>query len=472
MTMSPAAGSGVEDVAVGIATAHLPHAPGLYSATLTATGAGSRESATLAVTLVVEAPRFLLPQQSVALTSEAGSAAQLQVAPVLDTASAGIPFTVEASESWVSVEGNTTTGGNLSIGAAARLSPGPHRAAITIRTDDARFAHSFEAPPPVTLNVVVYVSEQPLASTVTAQLPPTARQLIGDPVRPYVYVIVEDRSLEAYDVETGERVASRSFSSRLGSAVIAPDGDKLYIAESGSRQIHALTVPDLGESRAFAVGAAEPTLALLHCAGRSQLWSFTDELQVFDVDSGTELTLANVPTLNASGAPRLVGSPSGDTLFVLEPGVTPLRAFDIHCSSIAPEPLRMRWRATAPPTVELLLWQPQISADGSTVCVRHTCLDAGTLEPLTALPPAATEALSNREFSQLVFGTKGGIFVGDTGGKVMRFDSQWQHRGEVQVMRPTTPGIAPPQYQLALTGDERRLLSFDDRAALSVRDAH
>ena len=473
LTASPASGTGVAEVAIGIDVANLPAASGSYSATLTAKGPGSREAATLAVSLLFAPPRFLLPQPSVTLTSDSGSTAQPQRVPVLDTGLVGIPFVVRASETWLTVGGDTTTGGTLSIGAAAGVAPGLHQATITLRTDETRLSGAFEAPPPATLNVALYVSEKPLASNVTTQLPPTARQLIADPLRPYVYVIVDDHSLEAYDIESGARVSSRAFSSRLGNAAISPDGEELYIAEPGLRKIHALVLPELTESNAFDVGTFEPELALLRCAGRNLLWTFSDQLEVLDLDAGTVVTPLEVPTLNSSGyPPRMIGASDGGTLFVAEGGSPPkFRAFDIACPTTA-EPVGMWQRASAPIRLDFFSWPPQISADGHTICLSQTCLDTQALRPLSGLPPAATDALSNRQFSQLIFGSKGGIFVADSDGNVLQYDANWQPKGDLQVMPPTTLGIAPPQYQLGLTGDEHRILSLNDRGVLNVWATH
>jgi hypothetical protein len=470
LIVSPASGNGVQDITIGIDPTLLPADAGAQAATVTAVGSGSAKPAELAVSLSVESPRFLLPRQYIALTSDAGAATLPEAVAVLDTASSLIPFTVHPSESWLKVDGDTTTGGHLTIAAAAGQSPGLHPATIEIRADEAQLAGAL-APPPAALNVMLYVSQDSLAPSATVQLPVTARQPIADPIRPYLYVIVDEHSLEAFDIETGTRVAATDFSSPLGDAVISLDGAMLYIVEPDRRQIHALALPELRETSALDVpGFFKPRLAWLPCAGRKLLWTFADELQVLDLDSGTSVTPPQMPILNEFGSPPdLFASPSGETMIAMETGVSPPSVYvcDIQCTPAAGEPIGMRLRPTGLSTSNLS--RPVVfNADGSVVCFRGTCLDAQTMQPISNLSAAASAALTNHELSQLVFGQRNGLFVGDTDGKVVRFDSDWQRTVELQVMPPTTPGVLPPQYQLALTGDERRVMALNDRAVLNV----
>ncbi|HEX2875745.1 MAG TPA: hypothetical protein VHP33_31045 [Polyangiaceae bacterium] len=476
LTVSPEAGSGLTDIELGVDMTKLPRSFGAHTATLSAKGSGSRELATLDVTLLLDPPSFSLPRQSIALTSDAGAEVAPEVVPVLDTGSGGMPFLVETSASWLTVDGDTQTGGNLRITSAAGMKPGIHGATITLRADEAQLPAGFPVPPPAILNVSLYVSDAPLAADATFQLPPTARQPLADPLRPYVYVVVDDSTIEAYHIETGERLASAAFSSRLGNAVISAQTDQLFIVEPGLGRIHALGLPALTEATAFDVSGTEPQLALTRCSGRNQLWSLTRELEAWDLATGAAVTPVDLPLLNNpdSQAASVFQSATGAMLFFSKsPTSDPqFEAFDVACSSSVSERVQLYWRAALPvDQARMLGRRPQISADGRTICFQ-TCFDAQTLTLLPELPAAATEALMNRSFSQLAFGNKAGIFVADTDGNVQRFDSAWQQEGNIQAMPSTTPGGAAPQYQIFLTGDERRLVSLNDRAVLNVSDAH
>lgn len=475
LKVSPASGTGLADVAVGIDVEQLPTAPGEYQATLTAKGAGSTETAPLDVNVVIDAPSFSLPRQTIALTSDAGAEVEPVPVPVLDTASAGIPFSVEAGADWLTVGGDTTTGGNITIGAIGGMKPGLHSARITVRADAAHLPASVPVPVPVMLNVSLYVSAEPLVANSSLQLPHTARQPIPDPRRPYVYVIVDDRTLEGYDIETGERVASAAFSSRLGNAVISAEQDQLFVVEKGIGKVHELELPQLGEVDTFVVGSLETQLAVTRCAGRNQLWTFGDQLVAWELDVGYRLTPEGIPILNPTGVPpAILQSATGDKLFFSKsPDPDPeFMAFDVDCSNVSGSPVRMRWRATLSTELARSLQRgPQVTADGQTVCFQM-CVDAKTLSPKLDLSQAGADALANRSFAQLLFGNRGGIFVADTDGHVLRFDSSWQPDGSIQAMPATSPGILPPQFELFLTGDERRLVSLDDRGVLNVWNAH
>jgi hypothetical protein len=478
LTVSPSNGTGLADLEIGIDMTQLPNSPGSYSATLTAKGSGSSETATLPIALLLDSPNFSLPRQSIALISDAGAKVEPEVVPVLDTASGGMPFLVEASESWVSVGGDTRTGGTLRIGASAGMKPGIHRATITLVADEAQLPANFQVPPAALLNVSLYVSEAPLVANAEFQLPLYAHHPVADPLRPYVYVIVDDRTLEAYDIETGERVASTVFSSPLGNAVISGQADQLYVAETGKRKVHALALPMLRESHAFDVaGTGAPELALTHCAGRNQLWSLSEELEAWDLETLAVVTPIEVPRLyppSDGSPPHVFQSPTGDALlFSKAPLSDPeFEAFDVACGAAADEPVRLHWRAALPIALARTVARPpQISADGRTVCFQ-TCFDARTMTPLTELSTVAADALQYQFFSQLLFGSKGGIFVADNDGKVLRFDSAWQPTGSIQAMPPASNTSLPLKYELFLSSDERRLGSLNEHAVLNVWNAH
>ncbi|HEX2731466.1 MAG TPA: hypothetical protein VHM70_07675 [Polyangiaceae bacterium] len=94
------------------------------------------------------------------------------------------------------------------------------------------------------------------------------------------------------------------------------------------------------------------------------------------------------------------------------------------------------------------------------------------MTPLTDLPTAAADALQYQFFSQLLFGSEGGIFVADNDGNVLRFDSAWQPTGSIQAMPPADNQSLPLKYELFLSSDERRLVSLNEHAVLNVWNAH
>lgn len=470
LTVAEPAGRGISEVTVGVEPSALPRGPGTFTALLQATGAKGG-STSLPVTVIVNAPRFVLPLGNVSLASDDSSGVQQpSLVPVLDSGGIGIPFVAEPQEPWLVVEGGATTGGTLSVAANPQgLGPGLHEGTIVLRADATQGPWSFDTPEPASISVALYVSEKPLSPKIAAQLPISANSLVADPYRPYAYVVVDEKAVEAYDIESGLRVARATLPSPVVRSVIALDGSKMFSLERDAGVVHALDLPMLRPSRTFAVDGAYTELAWLSCGGRSALWTYGRDLTLFDVETGEPLTVTgNVSAPVTSLPPRMTPSRKGDRVVFL--GLPTFEMFEIGCSTDPLEPvrLRLRFRAMGPETSFVKGGPVRISPDSRRVCIAEVCVDPETGAPLANLPTALAEALASPEFSQLVFGPTGSLYIGDANGKVRQFDPSWQSNGEVQLVPTRPPGSSLPRYTLEVTGDERRLLALDEYAVLHV----
>lgn len=230
----------------GHATADLAVNPtglgvGSYSAVLTVQTA-DEQTATTTVTLQVSERRLLPSVWGIALTSSTKSRLSASVNVSVDSG-APVGWTATSDSPWLTVTQSGQTGDSLpTLAVQANPASLPDNQVSYARVTIAS-THAGVQP------AVVRVGLWKGATTSSADVNLEFKQIVADPIRPFVYVHNGGATVDVYNVHTAQRVARLSgVASRAGAMAVSPDGSKLYI-EDGDEVAAQVRIFDLDARR-------------------------------------------------------------------------------------------------------------------------------------------------------------------------------------------------------------------------------
>lgn len=205
---------------------------------------GSRElKKIIALTFNKEANRLMVSNQGVALTASPGRSVlsrTLSVTSSIDRTN--IPWTAVSNQSWLSVTGSGTTGGqlNLSANSAGLAAGNTYFAEVTISSTNKQVENQEK----VRVGLTV-LAENPNDKNIDVK---TTREhtdfiagyvpfgLVASPVEPLVFINL-DNQIKAYNVFTGAVVRTFAQLSQARSMTISDDGKSLYVYDAGNYEV-------------------------------------------------------------------------------------------------------------------------------------------------------------------------------------------------------------------------------------------
>lgn len=214
--------------------------PGSVSTTVnvTATVNGDRATWPLTVNLNADQRRLLPSQWGVGLTASTAGNVLSRTLTVTDNYGAALAWTATSDQRWLAVTPNGTTAATgapssltLSADAASLPANTMSYATVTIATGTAGVA-------PATVRVGLWKG-----SSVSAiqKLPLNYSHLVGDPIRPYVYLHNGGSTLDVYHLHTAQKVATLSgMGAALGAMTVSADGNWLYALDTANKSMSVI----------------------------------------------------------------------------------------------------------------------------------------------------------------------------------------------------------------------------------------
>jgi hypothetical protein len=169
--------------------------PSIVAAELQVTDAVGGRVIVLPVRCIADSHRLLPARHGVAFSQFPNVTALTTDVVVDHNGSTAVDWSASAAPGWLSVSERGRSGQALHIVAdPGGLAPGVHIGVVTIRSDARTIAR------PETVRVGLYISADPLPNPVIHREP--AASTLGDPIRPYRYVLRNSTRLEAHNLYT------------------------------------------------------------------------------------------------------------------------------------------------------------------------------------------------------------------------------------------------------------------------------
>ena len=280
------------------------------SVDFTATVNGDTLTASLPVTFNLEAHRIQVSAPGVALASMPGAARLERRLRVTDSLGAATGWTAAADQEWLTVTASGSAGDELVLTAApgALATDTLHYATVTVASDDPTVENV------ETVRVGFWIGS---AAPVSGGVAGGFREIVADPIRPWVYVHARGTDLSVFNLHTGGAVATLpSLGGVLGEMAISGDGSTLYVGDKANGWIVPVALDTLTAGAPWDLVTAPgvyPRLAWTRTDGRALL--VVSDGTVRDALDGR--TLATFFASTAGDAPVVV---SGDGKVLFAPG--------------------------------------------------------------------------------------------------------------------------------------------------------
>ncbi len=239
---------------------------GTYAGSLgfSATVNGDLVTASIPVTLNLDAHRLLASYTGVAFASMPGLASTTRTLRLRDNLGLATPWTASSSQAWLSATSSGTAPGDLVLGAdpAGLAADTVHYATVTVSSTDPSVAGT------EIIQVGFWVgSTAPPASTA---LNIEYSSLAVDPIRPYAYVHQGGTDITVYNVHTTQIVTTiPAVAAGLGKMTVAMDGSTLFAVDDTNFQIVPMDLSSRTKGTPWGVGSPVPAyLAYSRTNGR------------------------------------------------------------------------------------------------------------------------------------------------------------------------------------------------------------
>jgi hypothetical protein len=278
-------------------------APGEYTGTVYVEEAVGGVAAPMPVRMIVEPRQLIVRQRGVAL-SQVGSESRLSGSvKIADNGNLGLGWSASSDQPWLtlaSTTGTTSAGSNLLAMQAdtTGLADGLHYARVTVSPrNEPTLTDS------LTVRVGLYVNRGAtyLASTTItpralsgAPNPYFTRNLVTDPIRPYVYQTRGDDRIDVYNTQTGAYVNAITIpGAAVGAAAVSFDGSQLYVTDLAGTGIYPVNLDTWAVGNRLAGMRVPNAVVYTEVSGRRVL--LTSELQAVDAQTGQVLADAIDP---------------------------------------------------------------------------------------------------------------------------------------------------------------------------------
>jgi len=233
------------------------------SLAFSATVNGDLVSTSLPVTFNLEAHKLLVAYNGVALASMPALSTLTKTVRVTDNLGAATPWSASSDQTWLSVTGSGTAGGDLVLTASpsGRAADSVNLATVTITSSDSTVENA------ETVRVGFWVGS---ATPGPLALGTTFAEAVADPIRPYAYVHAGGGSISLYNVHTGASVAISGLPASLGTMAVANDGSRLYVVDKTNSKIVPVNLENLtiGTGWSLASGAnSSPRVSYMRTNG-------------------------------------------------------------------------------------------------------------------------------------------------------------------------------------------------------------
>jgi hypothetical protein len=305
---------------VGAATTGVAAGTHTGSVTFTAPVNGDLLTATLPVTLLLDARRLVASDQGVAFAMTGGGSRLTRTLSVRDTFGGAVGWTASTDRAWLSVTPSGTTPGEVTLQAnpTGLATDALFEGSVTLKPDDASI-------PTETIRVGFWNGTAGLGTRTIAG---TFSRLETDPVRPYAYVHSAGSVITVYNVYTGAVVKTLSgVAPVLGSLAVSSDGTRLYAEDVTNQRVVPIDLAGGTVGTGWPIIPYSPAnLAYTRTSGAPVL--FAGYGCAYHADTGAALSASPMyPWCSVLAATSLAGNRICGT----EVGASP---HDIYCRSL------------------------------------------------------------------------------------------------------------------------------------------
>jgi hypothetical protein len=304
---------------VGAATVGVAAGTHTGIVTFTAPVNGDVLTATLPVTLLLDARRLVASDQGVAFAMTGAGARLTRTLSVRDTFGGTVGWTASADQAWLTVTPSGTTPGQVTIQAnpTGLATDTLFEGTVTLTADDASI-------PVETIRVGLWNGT---AGQGTRSMAGTFANLEMDPIRPYVYVHGGGPDITVYNVYTGAVVKTLSHVAPvLGSLAASSDGARLYAEDVTNHRVVPIDLTSGTAETPWQISYSPGNLAYTRTSGAPVL--FAGYGCAYHADTGASLSASPMGSWCSVLAATSV---AGNRICGTVTGASP---HDIYCRSI------------------------------------------------------------------------------------------------------------------------------------------
>ena len=297
---------------------------GTHTANITIFDTNFNQKRTLQIKVMVEPRRLEVAETGVSLSDFPSKSILRREIDVTDNLGKPLEWSASSNAAWLTVSATGQTGGVVTLQAdPTGLTPNALYLAevelTAVSDDEANVEH---------VNVSLWVGDtDPDART---EIAVAARNIVADPMRPYVYVNKSDYENSDTDVEifnayTGESVGViEGVTANNGVMAVSPDGALLYVYDKANYKIVPVDLSDFSVQEGW-IAADMDSIIVNKINGKEII--FTGAGQAFDADTHANLG-ADFGKYAYSNDNSVAVSKNGETLCLMDRGLSP---FSLYC---------------------------------------------------------------------------------------------------------------------------------------------